>query len=193
MRRKYALVVEGGAMRGIFANGVLDVFMEKDFYPFDLYIGVSAGANNLASYLAKMRKRNYQLYTYYSTNKEFISIKKFIKGGHLIDLDWMWDITAQKLPLDVNELDNHMSSFIVGVTEAESGESVFLEPNRNNILTILKASSAMPIAYRNSVEVEGVQYIDGGVSNPIPVNEAIKRGATDIVILRSRQKDYLMK
>jgi predicted patatin/cPLA2 family phospholipase len=62
-----ALVVEGGAMRGIFACGVLDVFMEQAFNPFDLAIGCSAGGCILASHLAGQRGRNLHCYMQHIT------------------------------------------------------------------------------------------------------------------------------
>ena len=75
---KTALVVEGGAMRGIFSAGIMDTFIEKKFNPFDLLIGVSIGASNIAAYLADMYQRNYKIFTVYSLNPEFISMKKFL-------------------------------------------------------------------------------------------------------------------
>lgn len=63
--------------------------MEKDFNTFNLHIGVSAGSTNLAAYLAKMVKRIYKVFTDYSICPDFISWKKFFRGGHLVDLDWL--------------------------------------------------------------------------------------------------------
>ena len=71
-----ALVVEGGGMRGIFSAGVLDAFLEMEFDPFNLYIGVSAGACNLASHLGGQYQRNYKIYTHYCTRPEFMNLKK---------------------------------------------------------------------------------------------------------------------
>ena len=95
------LLVEGGAMRGIFTTGVLDGFLEARFNPFDLFIGVSSGAANLAAYLAEMPKRNFRIYTDYSLRPEFISFKRFIRGGHLMDLDWLWEKTIAEIRLDL--------------------------------------------------------------------------------------------
>ncbi len=64
-----ALIVEGGAMRGVFSCGILDHFMAQDFSPFDSFWGVSAGASNLAAYLAKMPGRNLKIYLDYSLRK----------------------------------------------------------------------------------------------------------------------------
>ncbi|MFA0196886.1 patatin-like phospholipase family protein, partial [Vibrio artabrorum] len=66
---KKALIVEGGAMRGIFAAGVLDAFMQDDFLPYDFAIGVSAGASNLIGYLSHAPKRSYHVITTMATDK----------------------------------------------------------------------------------------------------------------------------
>ena len=84
-----ALVVEGGAMRGIFAAGVLDSFIENGYQPFDFAIGVSAGASNLVGYLAQQHKRSYQVITQLATNREFFNPKRCIKGGNLVDVKWL--------------------------------------------------------------------------------------------------------
>lgn len=70
---KSALVVEGGAMRGVFAAGVLDKFMEQNYYPFDFAIGVSAGATNLSTYVAKMPGLSKTIITQYATKREFLA------------------------------------------------------------------------------------------------------------------------
>ena len=96
-----ALVVEGGALRGVFSTGLLDAFLEARFNPFDLFIGVSSGASNLAAYLAGMIGRNRNIYMDYSLRPDFISYPKFLRGGHLLDLDWLWDITIREVRLDL--------------------------------------------------------------------------------------------
>ncbi len=188
-----ALVVEGGAMRGIFSTGVLDAFLEKDFNPFNLCIGVSAGASNLASYLAGMYQRNYKVYTDYSVRPDFINWLKFIKGGHLVDLDWLWDITIKEIRLDLDKIINTDIEYLIGVTDVNSGNAVYLKPDQNNLEDMLKASSSIPVFYRKSVQLEENKFVDGALVDPIPVIEAYKRNAVNIMVLRSRPHSYTMK
>ena len=190
-----ALVVEGGGLRGIFASGVLDAFLEDGFNPFGLYIGVSSGAINLSSFLAMQRGRNYQLYLDYATDKNFINLGKFLRGGHWMDLDWFWDTTLQAIPL---ELDTALKAlrnktFLIVSSSLSTGEPLYLEPNRENWTDLLKASSAVPFMYRDTPSVNiGVDSqvdhltTDGGVTDPLPVEEAYRRGAKRIVMIRSR-------
>ncbi len=188
-----ALVVEGGAMRGIFSTGVLDAFLENNFNPFDIGIGVSAGATNIASYLAEMYQRNFKVYADYSTRPDFINWSKFIKGGHLVDLDWLWGLTIKEIRLDLDKILNSKTEFYIGVTAVDSGESVYLKPDQNNLEETLKASSAIPVFYRRFVKLNDIDYVDGGLAEPIPVIEAYRRNAKKIMVLRSRPYSYTMK
>lgn len=188
-----ALVVEGGAMRGIFSTGIMDAFLDQTFHPFDLCIGVSAGSTNLAAYLAEMPKRNYKVYMTYSLDKKFINGWNFIKGNHWMDLDWMWDETIKDMRLNLDCIVSKKCDYLVGLTDAQTGESVYVKPDKDNLETVIKASSALPILYRYPVMVHGHPYYDGGLSDPIPVKEAVRRGAKKILVIRSRKEAYRMK
>ena len=191
--KRSALVVEGGAMRGIFSTGVLDAFLKNDFNPFDLYIGVSAGATNLAAYLGEMYERNKKVYMDYSLRPNFINWGKFLMGGHLVDLDWLWNITIQEVPLDLEKICRTDREYYIGMTDPHTGKAVYRKPDEGNLEQILKASSSIPIFYRNSVDVDGTDFVDGGLADPIPVMEAYKQGAKNIMVLRSRPRSYEMK
>jgi predicted patatin/cPLA2 family phospholipase len=184
---KKALVVEGGGMRGIFAAGVLDEFLQEKFNPFHLFIGVSAGAVSLASYLASQYQRYYRLSSGPMKQKEFISLTRFLAGGHFMDLDWLWAYASTHDPLDAKMATSRGSrEFLVGVTDVRTGNAVFLRPDASTLHNILLASSALPVMYRGFVELEGRLVADGGVAEPLPVKEAYLRGARDIVVIRTR-------
>ena len=184
---KKALVVEGGGMRGSFAAGVLDTFMHERFNPFDLFIGISAGAVSLASYLSEQYQRYYRLSTGPMQKKEFISLARFLAGGHFMDLDWLWDFSSTHDPLDVRmAVCNKSREFLVGITDVQSGNPLFIRPDAATLLDTLLASSALPIMYRGFVKLDGRLVADGGVASPIPVKEAYQRGARSIVVIRTR-------
>ncbi|UJF18728.1 patatin family protein [Vibrio sp. SS-MA-C1-2] len=188
-----ALIVEGGAMRGIFACGVLDHFLDNDFSPFDSFWGVSAGATNLAAYIAKMPRRNKKIFLDYSLRKEFITPTQFMRGRDLVNLDWMWQITIEELDIDRKTFSEDPRPLFLTVTRQDSGKPEYLTPNVDELAEVMKASSALPIFYRNGVQLEQHWYVDGGVSDAIPVAEAIRRGAKQIMVLRSRHQDYRKK
>lgn len=78
---KKALVVEGGAMRGIFAAGVLDKLMEDEIYDFDFAIGVSAGATNLSTYVSRMPGLSKTIITQFATKREFLALCDLLKAA----------------------------------------------------------------------------------------------------------------
>ncbi|MDW2453657.1 patatin family protein [Vibrio sp. 1249-1] len=185
-----ALIVEGGAMRGVFSCGILDHFLASEFSPFDSFWGVSAGASNLAAYLAKMPGRNLKIYLDYSLRKEFISPSQLLRGGDMMNLDWMWNVTLEELGIDKSALKADSRPFFLGVTRQDNGQAEYHLPDVDDLAETMKASSALPVLYRNGVSLNGIQYVDGGVSDALPVAEAIKRGAKKIMVLRSQRASY---
>jgi predicted patatin/cPLA2 family phospholipase len=192
MEKIKAIVVEGGAMRGIYSAGVLDALMDNNHYDFKIAVGVSAGSTNLAAYLSKMRGRNLKVITEYATKKEFIDPIGFMKGKDLINLDWLWGETIRDIRLNLEEFEKTKIAFYVGVTDASTGEAHFIRPNRFNLENVIKASSALPMYYRSPISINGNYYFDGGVSAPIPIEKAISLGAQEILVVRSRKKDFQM-
>ncbi len=93
---KLGLVCEGGGQRGIFTAGVLDEFMRAGFNPFDIMLGTSAGAQNLSAYMCNQQGYARKVITRYTTAREFFDPMRFVRGGNLIDLDWLVETTAQK-------------------------------------------------------------------------------------------------
>ncbi|MGE5406048.1 MAG: patatin-like phospholipase family protein [Candidatus Saccharibacteria bacterium] len=188
-----ALVVEGGGMRGIFTAGVLDAFQKEGFDPFNLYLGVSAGAYNLASFLAGMERRNYRIYTEYAVRKEYMNFWRFTRGGHLLDLDWILSTTNREMGLDLERLFGSPKEYYIGLTEVSTGRAERIIPDRKNLTELLKASMAIPLLHRGFINVNGKDYVDGGLVDPIPVRFAHELGATNIMVLRTRLHSYVMK
>lgn len=177
-------------MRGVFSCGILDHFLAQEFSPFDSFWGVSAGASNLAAYLAKMPGRNLKIYLDYSRRKEFIKPHKFLLGGNVMNLDWMWQITLVELGIDKTVLQADHRPFFLGVTRQDTGMAEYHTPTTDILVETMKASSALPILYPRGVKLNQHYYVDGGVADAIPVAEAIRRGARKIMVLRSRPASY---
>ena len=189
-RRQTALVVEGGAMRGIFAAGVLDAFMAEGKTAFDHCIGVSAGAVNLAAFLAGQQGRNYRVITDYSCRPEFISLGKFVRGGHWLDLDWLWEITIRECRLDLAHFAASPVPLTVVTTRVSDGQAAYLKATADELEQQIKASCSVPLAYRDFVRLDGEAMTDGGVADSIPVRHAYEQGARDITVVLSRPLGY---
>ncbi|OEF23524.1 patatin-like phospholipase family protein [Vibrio rumoiensis] len=190
---QHALVVEGGAMRGIFSAGVLDRFIDHQFSPFDFCIGVSAGSTSLASWLANQKQRTYKVVTDYSCRPEFINFKRFLRGGHWLDLDWLWDITTYEIPIDTDKLHQQSVPLYVVTTDINTGLPHYISSTPDNVVELLKASCSVPVAYRNYPVINGMQMTDGGVADSIPVEKAYQLGAKEITVILSRPLGYEKK
>lgn len=186
---KSALVVEGGAMRGVFAAGVLDKFMEQEHYPFDFAIGVSAGATNLSTYVARMRGLSKTIIMQYATKREFFSPIRFMKGGHMTDVHWLWHHSKKSLNIPAPGAAATMPLY-VGITNVETGECEYIQASEDNIDGLMVASCAIPTAFREQPIINGTRYVDGGVADAIPVKKAYDMGARNITVVLSQPKGF---
>lgn len=190
-QNRQALVVEGGGMRGAFTSGVLDAFLQQQFNPFDLCVGVSSGSTNLANYLAAQQGRTLQIYLDHSLRSEFIQYGRFFKGGDLLDLKWMWDIVEKEHPLNQSHLFANHPEFYMVLTHAISGEATYIKASKDNILDGLRASSSIPVLTRQAVDVFGEPYFDGGVADALPIHWAAQQNnVSKLMVLRTRPKSY---
>jgi predicted patatin/cPLA2 family phospholipase len=185
---KMALVCEGGGQRGIFTAGVLDEFQRAKFNPFHLYLGTSAGAQNLSAFVCGQAGYARRVITRYTTNKLFFDPLRFMRGGHLIDLDWLTTITSQELPLAMTQAEKLFAEgreFYMCACRSDDYSAHYFAPTSSNWLEIIKASSAIPGFYRAGIVLEQNPYLDGGITDAIPVREAARRGARTIVVIRT--------
>lgn len=185
---KLALVCEGGGQRGIFTAGVLDEFQRAQFDPFDLYLGTSAGAQNLSAFVCGQPGYARRVITRYTTSKLFFNPLRFVRGGHLIDLDWLVNITKAELPLAMSHAEQRFSGgkhFYMCACRSDNYRPFYFQPTVENWLDVIKASSAIPGFYRPGVLLNGVSYLDGGITDAIPVREAARLGAETIVVIRT--------
>jgi len=210
---KVALIAEGGGQRGIFTAGVLDAWLEQNYDPFDLFIGTSAGSQNLTSYLARQKGYAKRLIRGLSRNKRFFQLGRGLMGKHIVDLDWYFDKTKEvnraidfktaKMSLGEREL-------LITATNARDRKAYYLSPTgeEHQWRELLKASSALPFLYKQGVKLtpwlnaqaanETTQinkaqedfFLDGGLAAPLPVREAYNRGARKIVVIRTVDADF---
>lgn len=186
------LVVEGGAMRSVFSAGLLDGFLRRGFDPFDGYIGVSAGAGNLAGFLAGGEGKSLELFLGMAGRRDFINPLRFLGGGHLLDLQCLFDAVAGA-GLDIPAIYGHGRPLLVGATDVASGSPVYLETTADNLMDALMASMALPLMVRRLPVIDGRMMADGGMADAIPVQEAMRRGARRIMVVRSRPSGYVKR
>jgi len=185
------LVVEGGGMRGIrSAGGLLALEAMGLSRVFDDVYGCSAGAINASFFLAGQAAYGTTIYYQNINNRKFIHHLRFRK---ILDLEFLFDrVLVHEKPLLVTRVLNGPSRFFVSVTDVDSGSARLIHAQESSVplLTLLKASSALPVVYNEPVLIDGRRYIDGGVSTSIPLANAIANGCTHILVLLTRPSAY---
>ncbi len=162
--------------------------MRAGFNPFDMMFGTSAGAQNLSAYLCNQPGYARKVITRYTTAREFFDPMRFVRGGNLIDLDWLVDTTSKKMPLAMAYAEDCFAQgkeFWMCACRGDDYTPNYFSPTQQTWLDLIRASSAIPGFYRSGVLLDGVSYLDGGVSDAIPVQEAARRGAQTIVVIRT--------
>lgn len=185
-----ALVVEGGAMRGIFAAGVLDAFIAEQFYPFDFVVAVSAGSTAALSYLSGDYQRTYKIFQSHALRPEFINFRRALTGGHLTDIKWLIEQSAKDV--EMNEalfLERGIPLYVVS-TRIRDGKPCYSEITTDNMGHLLPATCAIPVVYRDFPTFKGMAMADGGLSDSIPVETAYHWGARDITVILSQSHGY---
>jgi predicted patatin/cPLA2 family phospholipase len=190
-----ALACEGGGQRGIFTAGILDTFLENDFFPFRTLVGTSAGAQNLSAYASGSRGYARRIILRYTTQKPFFDPLRFARGGHLIDLDWLFDTTSTAFPLDAERAARRLQGRELRVVACRSDTLAadYLPFAPATWAASVKASSAIPLFYRGGVSIGAANYWDGGVSDPLPLCAAHRMGADCIVVIRTLPASYAVK
>ncbi len=167
---KIGLVMEGGAMRGMFTAGVIDVMMERGIV-FDGAIGVSAGAVFGCNYKSHQIGRVIRYNKRYCRDKRYVSLRSLIKTGNLYGVEFAYHLLPEKLdPFDADTFENSPMEFYVVCTDADTGKPVYhkCEKGDGDDLEWMRASASMPLA-GDIVNIDGRNLSDGGSADSIPI------------------------
>lgn len=184
------LILEGGGMRGIFTAGVLDFFLDKDLRPKSVY-GVSAGACHAASYLSRQRGRAYRISVDYLDDRRYCSVRSLLLTGDIFGVKMCYDTIPNELyPYDYDTYLKYEGEFRVVVTNCRTGQAEYL-PVRDmrHDLAYIRASSSLPAVSRN-VEIGGQEYLDGGISDSIPLARSIRDGNLKNIVVLTQHDGY---
>lgn len=189
---KLGVVDVGGGMRGIYATAVLDFCLDNGI-AFDCGIGVSAGSANIASFLAGQRGRNIKFYTEYAQRSEYMSPKNFVKTGSYIDVDYVYGTlsnTGGEYPVDYDTLISNPAEFIIVATYAKNGEPKYFRKAgmERDHYEALMASCSLPVVNKPYV-IDGVEYFDGGIADPVPLDKAFEEGCDKVLLLLTKPVD----
>lgn len=184
------LVLEGGALRGIYTAGVLDELMKEDI-KIDAIIGVSMGALVGINYCSKQRGRALRYNLAYCRDKRYIGINSLIKTGDIVNKEFAYyEIPNELDKFDYQEFDKSKTKFYCTVTNVESGKAEYYEiTNSKKQTEYLRAGGSIP-GVSKIVTINNKKYLDGGIGDSIPVKKAIKLGYDKIIVVTTRPKEY---
>lgn len=190
---KIGLVLEGGAMRGMYTAGVLDVFLDKNI-KVDGIIGVSAGVLFGVNYCSKQRGRVIRYNKKYCRNKNYMSLYSLLTTGNLINKQFaFYDVPLKHDIFDIEEYKKSKTKFYATVTNVDTGLAEYIElDDIIEQMEVLRATGAMPFV-SEMVEYEGKKYLDGALADSIPIDKCMEMGYDKIIVVLTKPKKYRKK
>ena len=190
---KTCLVLEGGGLRGIYTAGVLDILLEEKI-KIDAIIGVSMGALIGINYISNQKGRALRYNLKYCHNKNYIGLYSLITSGNIANKEFAYYKIPNELdPFDYNTYKISKTKMIAVLTNLETGKPYYKEiKDAKKDLEYLRASSSMP-GVSKIVEINNHKYLDGGISDSIPIKKAIELGYNKIIVVLTREEGYKKK
>lgn len=184
---KIGLVLEGGGMRGLFSAGVLDALLDLKELSVNGIVGVSSGALFGVNYVSKQKERAVRYNKKYADDKRYMGLHSWITTGNAVNKDFAFYELPYKLDVFDNEtFKKAKTDFYVVMTNVESGkpEYVLIEDAFAQ-MEYLRATSALPFASK-IIEINGKKYLDGGISDSIPIDFCESLGYDKIIAVLTR-------
>lgn len=187
------LVLEGGGMKGVYTAGVLDFFLDKKI-EFSSVYGVSAGACCMCSYLSKQRGRAYDVNVDYLDTRRYCSLESLLTTGDLFNVDTCYHLIPDYLyPYDNETFERYQGKAYSVATDIETGRPKYfrIRDMRADIDKI-RASASLPLVSRN-VKIDGKYYLDGGISDAIPLQKSMLDGNRKNVVVMTKETGFVRK
>ena len=189
---KTGLVMEGGAMRGMFTCGVIDVLMEYGI-EFDGAGGISAGAVFGCNFKSRQIGRPIRYNKRFCRDKRYCSLRSLLLTGDLYGVDFCYRQLPDELDLfDRKAFRENPMEFYVGATDVRTGQAVYhlcTDGGERDMLW-MRASASMPLVSR-IVEVDGYLLLDGGIADPTPYFYMKENGYDRILTILTQPDDYV--
>lgn len=189
---KKGLVLEGGAMRGLFSAGVIDILIENNLLP-DGVIGVSAGAAFGCNMKSKQPGRVIRYNKKLAHDWRYASFRSLLTTGDYFGGEYAYHYMPRHLDyFDVETFNNNPMEFWAVCTNVGTGKAVYkrLMEVDNNCLEYIRASASMPIAAR-IVTVEGKKLLDGGIADSIPLRFFQEQGYDRNLVVLTQPANYV--
>ena len=187
---KVGLVLEGGGMRALFTAGVLDALLDVKELDVDGIIGVSAGALFGANYVSGQKERAIRYNKKYARDKRYMGFHSWITTGNAVNKEFAFYELPFKLDVfDQEKFKESKINFYVVMTNVENGKSEYvLIKDIFEQMEYLRATSALPFASK-IIEINGKKYLDGGISDSIPIDYCESLGYDKIILVLTRPEN----
>lgn len=192
--KETGIMIEGGAMRSVFAAGVLDFFMEKGI-EIPNVLAVSAGAYAGMNYVSGQKGRAVDAVIKPLEKEKYMGPKTFLKKGTFFDMDYLFDVVPKKLsPFDFETLKNSAKRFVINTTNCLTGESEYYEDfdTEEQFWKICRAANSLPFISRVSY-IDDVPMLDGGLADALPLDRMEEEGWEKVLVILTRKEDYRKK
>lgn len=189
---KIGLVLEGGAMRGMFTCGVIDVFLENNI-KFDGMSGISAGAIFGCNYKSKQIGRGVRYNKKYGRDPRYFGLRSLIFTGNLYGEEFCYHEIIDKLdPIDKETYKKNDIDFFIGATDINEAKIRYYNSKEVDERTIewIRASASMPLVSR-VVKIDGYELLDGGMVDPIPYKILEENGYIKNVVVLTQPRDFV--
>ena len=192
--KKTALIVEGGGQRGVFSFGITDTFINRNYDPFDIYMGVSNGVAVLCWYLIRETDNNLEKMLY-AAKGDYLSYKNIFIGKDIIKFHQMYEDGEKMFRPSMEKIKNNLKGkdYIAVVTDAIEANAEYYSFGDGEWMPKMIASGTLPILVRTPSLIDGRRKFDGGVADPLPVEKAYEMGAKKIIVIRTYEKKFRRK
>jgi len=188
---KVGLVLEGGAMRGMYAAGVLDTMLDNDIC-VDAIVGVSAGALFGVNYLSKQKGRVIRYSKRFNPDKRYLGLRCLLREGNIVSKEFAYRVVPREL--DIFDDEEYMKSkvpFYAVVTDIEDGKAEYIRVKSVfEQMDALRASGSMPFLSK-PVTIAEKQYLDGAIADSIPFEFMQSLGCDKLIVVLTRDIDYV--
>ena len=190
---KVGLVLEGGAMRGMYTAGVLDSFLDHGI-DVDGIVGVSAGACFGCNLFSGQRGRVLRYNQRFAGDPRNVSLLSLLLTGDIVNKKFAYYVVPTKYDVfDEAAFEKHGGEYWVVVTNVETGEAEYMQMhNLLRDIEMMRASASMPFCSR-MVPIGGKKYLDGGISDSIPVRAAMEMGYDKLIVVLTQPASYRKK
>lgn len=184
------LVLEGGGMKGMYTAGVLDFFLDKGI-EFSSVYGVSAGACHMCSYLSKQKGRARDVGLDYLQTRDYCGVRSLLTTGDLFNAKFCYELIPDYLnPYDYEAFNKYEGKAFAVVTNVETGRPEYLRlRDMKKDIVAVRASASLPLVSRN-VRIGKGQYLDGGISDSIPIRKSVLDGNQKNVVIMTKEMGY---